>query len=214
MPRGPDAPKGLVASSVARFVLFAFFLCLTCGLGSCLRGSPRAVQLGPPVESGSLGVGDVIEVLVYDEPAMSKTYKVAPDGTIDFPFVGALEVEGKEPQEIGRALKARLRTEKILKNPQVSVLVKEVNSKKVAVFGQVQKPGQFPLAEGMTVTHAISMAGGFTAMADRDRVTITRRVSKEKMVRVVFSVAAIVEGKIPDVALQAGDTIYVEESWA
>jgi polysaccharide export outer membrane protein len=177
----------------------------------CAGTTYRPVRLDPPTDNGSLGAGDVIEVLVYDEPAMSKTYKVAPDGTIDFPFVGVLECEGHMPQEIGRTIKDRLRTEKILKNPQVSVLVKEVNSKKIAVFGQVQKPGQFAMTEGMTVVHAISAAGGFTSMADRDRVTLTRRVGKNKMVRVVFSVAAITEGKIADVPLQAGDTLYVEE---
>ena len=142
---------------------------------------------------------------------MSKTFKVAPNGTIDFPLVGTLEIEGKEPQEIADLIKTRLRDGKILKNPSVSVLVKEVNSKKIAVFGQVQKPGQFPMTEGMTIVQAISLAGGFTSLADRDRVTLNRRVSKDKVVRVVFSVAAITEGKMNDIPLQSGDTIYVEE---
>ena len=182
-----------------------------CVIVACGGPQPRPVKLPPPVEMSSLGAGDVIEVLVYDEPSMSKTFKVAPNGTIDFPLVGNVEVEGKEPQEIAELLKVKLKDGKILKNPSVSVLVKEVNSKKFAVFGQVQKPGQFPMTEGMTVVQAISLAGGFTPLADRDRVTLNRRVSKEKVVRVVFSVAAMTEGKINDVPLQAGDTIYVEE---
>ncbi|MEO7093427.1 MAG: polysaccharide biosynthesis/export family protein [Polyangiales bacterium] len=180
-------------------------------LAGCGGPTPRPVKLPPPVEMSSLGAGDVLEVLVYDEPSMSKTFKVAPNGTIDFPLVGTVEVEGKEPQEIAELLKVKLKEGKILKNPSVSVLVKEVNSKKFAVFGAVQKPGQFPMTEGMTVVQAISLAGGFTSLADRDRVTLNRRVSKEKVVRVVFSVAAMTEGKINDVPLQAGDTIYVEE---
>jgi protein involved in polysaccharide export with SLBB domain len=180
-------------------------------VAACGGPQPRPVKLPPPVETSSLGAGDVLEVLVYDEPSMSKTFKVAPNGTIDFPLVGNVEVEGKEPQEIAEILKAKLKDGKILKNPSVSVLVKEVNSKKFAVFGQVQKPGQFPMTEGMTVVQAISLAGGFTPIADRDRVTLNRRVSKDKVVRVVFSVAAMTEGKINDVPLQAGDTIYVEE---
>ncbi len=177
----------------------------------CASPPARPVKLPPPVEASSLGPGDVLEVLVYDEPSMSKPFKVAPNGTIDFPLVGNVEVEGKEPQEIAALLRARLKDGKILKDPQVSVQVKEVNSKKFAVFGQVQKPGQFPMTEGMTVVQAISLAGGFTPLADRDRVTLNRKIAKDKVVRVVFSVAAMTEGKINDVPLQAGDTIYVEE---
>jgi len=191
--------------------LFIVLLALVNLFAACGGPPPKPPRLPAPVQTSSLGGGDVIEVLVYDEPSMSKTYKVAPNGTIDFPFAGTIEVEGKEPQEIAEVLRTRLRDGKILKNPQVSVLVKEVNSKKFAVFGQVQKPGQFPMTEGMTVVQAISLAGGFTPLADRDRVTLNRRVSKSKVVRVVFSVAAMTEGKINDVPLQAGDTIYVEE---
>lgn len=178
---------------------------------ACASGPVKQPNLPPPVETSSLGPGDVFEVAVYDEPAMSKPYKVAPNGTIDFPLIGTLEVEGKEPQEVADLIKSNLKEKQILKNPSVSVLVKEVNSKKFAVFGQVQKPGQFPMAEGITVVQAISLAGGFTAIADRDRVTLNRKVSAKKVVRVVFSVAAITEGKMNDIPLQAGDTLYVEE---
>jgi protein involved in polysaccharide export with SLBB domain len=178
---------------------------------ACSSAPVKQPNLPAPVETSSLGPGDVFEVAVYDEPAMSKPYKVAPNGTIDFPLIGTLEVEGKEPQEIADLIKTSLKERQILKNPSVSVLVKEVNSKKVAVFGQVQKPGQFPMAEGMTVVQAISLAGGFTGIADRDRVTLNRKVSAKKVIRVVFSVAAITEGKMNDIPLQAGDTLYVEE---
>ena len=178
---------------------------------ACASGPAKPPNLPAPMETSSLGPGDVFEVMVYDEPAMSKPYKVAPNGTIDFPLIGTIEVEGKEAQEVADIIKTALKDKQILKAPSVSVLVKEVNSKKVAVFGQVQKPGQFPMAEGMTVVQAVSLAGGFTAIADRDRVTLNRKVSAKKVIRVVFSVAAITEGKMNDIPLQAGDTLYVEE---
>jgi len=198
-------------SRIARSTLLLLVMLLAVLSAACAGPAPKPVKLPPPVETSSLGAGDVIEVLVYDEQSMSKPFKVAPNGTIDFPLVGTIEVEGKEPQEVAQILRDRLRDGKILKNPQVSVSVKEVNSKKFAVFGQVQKPGQFPMNEGMTVVQAISLAGGFTALADKGKVTLNRRVSKTKVVRQVFSVEAITDGKIPDVPLQAGDTIYVEE---
>jgi polysaccharide biosynthesis/export protein VpsN len=218
MGAGREVAAGLEVSQFSfahadmpRALFLPLIALLTALLVACAGPAPRPVKLPPPVEASSLGPGDVIEVLVYDEQSMSKPFKVAPNGTIDFPLVGTVEVEGKEPQEIAALLRDRLRDGKILKNPQVSVSVKEVNSKKFAVFGQVQKPGQFPMTEGMTVVQAISLAGGFTALADKDKVTLNRRVSKTKVVRVVFSVAAMTEGKINDVPLQAGDTIYIEE---
>jgi polysaccharide export outer membrane protein len=180
-------------------------------LASCNAAPPRPVKLPAPNEVFTVGPGDVFEVYVYEEPSLSRAYKVAPNGTIDFPLIGTLEVDGKEPQQVAELLKQRLRDGKILKNPFVSVLVKEVNSKKVAVFGQVQKPGQFPMTDGLTVVQAISLAGGFTQTADPDRVSLTRKISKEKAVRVMFSVQAITEGKTNDVPLQAGDTIFVGE---
>jgi polysaccharide biosynthesis/export protein VpsN len=199
-------------SSRFRFVLTRIVVALMLAAHlSCASGPVKQPNLPPPIETSSLGPGDVFEVTVYDEPAMSKPYKVAPNGTIDFPLIGTLEVEGRESQEVAEMIRDALREKQILKNPSVSVLVKEVNSKKFAVFGQVQKPGQFPMSEGMTVVQAISLAGGFTALADRDRVTLNRRVSREKVVRVFFSVAAITEGKMNDIPLQSGDTIYVEE---
>lgn len=193
---------------LVRWFVLAVVVALALG---CASAPVRPVNLPPPIETNTLGVDDVFEVYVYDEPSMSKPFRVAPDGTIDFPLVGTVEVEGKEPQEIAALLRQRLREKQILKNPSVSVSVKEVNSKKFAVFGQVQKPGQFPMTPGTTVTMAISVAGGFTQLADRDRITVTRKIGKGKVVRVVFSVAAITEGKINDVPLQAGDTIYVDE---
>jgi polysaccharide biosynthesis/export protein VpsN len=196
-----------VRSRLVHFIIGA----LTAFHLACSTAPVKQPNLPPPIETSSLGPGDVFEVMVYDEPAMSKPYKVAPNGTIDFPLIGTLEVEGKEPQEIADMIRTALKEKQILKSPSVSVLVKEVNSKKVAVLGQVQKPGQFPMTEGMTVVQAISLAGGFTGIADRDRVTLNRKVSAKKVVRVVFSVAAITEGKMNDILLQAGDTIYVEE---
>ena len=192
----------LLALVVACFLAFQL---------ACSGAPVKQPKLPPPVETNSLGPGDVFEVTVYDEPAMSKPYKVAPNGTIDFPLIGTLEVEGREAQEVADMIKTALREKQILKAPSVSVLVKEVNSKKFAVFGQVQKPGQFPMTEGMTVVQAISLAGGFTSIADRDRVTLNRKVGRDKVVRVVFSVAAITEGKMNDIPLQSGDTLYVEE---
>jgi polysaccharide biosynthesis/export protein VpsN len=78
------------------------------------------------------------------------------------------------------------------------------------VLGQVQRPGSFPLTPGMTLVQVVSEAGGFNSIANRDRVTLTRR-TKQGSRTVVVSIDAIMDGQAPDIPLQAGDQIYVHE---
>jgi polysaccharide biosynthesis/export protein VpsN len=188
-------------------LVLAIAMLSACGAVS----APRRLNLPPPQETSWLGPGDILEVTVYEEPAMSKAYRVAPNGTIDFPLIGQIVVEEKQQHEIAETLRTTLIEKKIFKNPSVSVLVREVNSKKITILGSISKPGQLPMTSGLTVVQAVSLAGGFTALSDKEHVTLTRRVSKSKVVRVVFSVLAITDGRMDDVPLQAGDTIYVEE---
>ena len=98
----------------------------------------------------------------------------------------------------------------VLRDPSVAVDVKEYNSKRVVVLGQVQKPGSFPLTPGFTLIQAISLAGGFNSIANRDRVNLTRKTGKTAKT-IVVSADAITDGSLPDIPLQAGDTIFVTE---
>ena len=96
-------------------------------------------------------------------------------------------------------------------DPQVTLVVKQYNSKKVSVIGAVQKPGSLPWTEGMKLVDAISCAGGFTSLADADHVVLTRIVGPSKTVTATISVDDITDGKVQDIPLQAGDTIKVEQ---
>jgi polysaccharide export outer membrane protein len=136
---------------------------------------------------------------------------VQPDGTIDFPYADRLAVAGLEPQQIEELIKAKLVERKILQNPQITLVVKQYNSKKVSVIGAVQKPGSLPWTEGMKLIDAISLAGGLTSMANGDHVLLTRIVAGNKTVTATISVDAITDGTQADVPLQAGDTIKVEQ---
>ena len=107
-------------------------------------------------------------------------------------------------------MKKRLVDGQILSRPIVSVNVKEYNSKRVEVLGEVQKPGSIPLQPGMTLLRAISLSGGLTSMASKGRVTIRRRVKGTTLV-VTVSVQAIIDNAIGDPPLQAGDSVYVEQ---
>ncbi len=152
----------------------------------------------------------MFEVYVVGETNLPKEYRVQPDGSIDFPYVDRLQVSGLEPQDIVKIIKAKLVENKILTQPQVSLIVKQYNSKKVSVIGQVAKPGSLAWTEGMKLVDAISQSGWFTNIADSNHIVLTRNVARDKTVTVVVSVDAITDGAQADIPLQAGDTIKVE----
>lgn len=190
------------------FIVSCVLLLVT--LTQCAGRPHSRIELPPPVESTTLGAGDVFVLTIVGEEKLPKEFRVAPDGTVDFPYIHRLRVEGLEPQEVAELVRKKLIEEDILTNPSVSVDVKEYNSKRVTVLGQVQKPGSFPLTPGFTLVQAISMAGGFNSIANRDRVNLTRKTNG-KALTVVVSVDAITDGSQPDILLQAGDTIFVVE---
>ena len=186
------------------FVVFALFVaCCAPNRG----GSQPA--LPPPVESTTLGPGDVFQLEIVGEKELPREYKVASDGTVDIPYIHRVIVEGLEPQEVQALVREKLMRSRILTNPSVVVSVREYASKRVTLLGEVQQPGKIPLTTGMTLLEAISMCGGFTAIAESDRVRITRTTGTET-VTVVVNVEAIMDGSTRDFPLQAGDSIFVE----
>jgi protein involved in polysaccharide export with SLBB domain len=163
-----------------------------------------------PSPSTTLGVGDVVEVRVFEEADLSGPYRVAPGGTIDFPLCGKMQVAGKNTSGLSDLLTKCL-GEKYLKHPQVTVLLREYNSKKIFIFGEVQKPGTFPYDEDMSIIQAITMAGGFTKIASKNDIAVTRTIEgKETKIRV--PVADIGTGREKNFRLQPGDIVFVPES--
>ena len=154
----------------------------------------------------------VIEIVPFDpeRPFRVGPYRVSPGGTIDFPLCGKVKVEGLNGSSAADVLTQCL-GEKYLKHPQVSVLVREYNSKKIFVFGEVQKPGTFPYDEQMSIIQAITAAGGFSKLASKNDVAVTRLVNgKETKIRV--RVADIGTGREKNLQLLPGDIVFVPES--
>lgn len=170
---------------------------------------PRSVSLPAALEMTAIGVGDVFVVQIVGEDKLPTEYTVAPDGTVDIPYIRRVKVVGLEPQEISDLIRVRLVSEEILTKPSVSVSVKAYRSKRVEVLGEVRKPGSLPLEPGMTLLRAISQAGGFNSLAAKSRVTVRRKVVGRKTVVAIVDVTAIVDNSIADIALQAGDAIIV-----
>ena len=186
---------------------------LSIGLAGCwFARSPETpkVPMTAVMPASTLGPGDVFEVKVYDEKDLSGIYRVSSNGAINFPLIGKVRVDGLTSSDAADLIQTRL-GEKYLRNPQVSILIKEYNSKKVSVFGQVNKPGTFRYEDRMTVIQAVSMAGGFTKTAAKNDTNVTRIVEGDER-KYPVPVEAIAEGKAKFLALQPGDIVYVPES--
>jgi polysaccharide export outer membrane protein len=179
-------------------------MCAACG-----PPATRTLQRPrPPVFDATLGPGDLFDVRVFGENDLTGQYRVGPEGTIDYPLVGRMKVQGLLPSQVAEQLRDKLT--QYVHQPQVSVLVREMNSKRVIVYGQVQKPGTFPYSDAMTIVQAISLAGGFTAMAARERVVLSHSEKDQQKVDEV-NVREIADGKAANRFVAPGDEVYVPE---
>jgi polysaccharide export outer membrane protein len=156
-----------------------------------------------------LGIDDVFEVRVLGEPDLSGAYRIAADGTVDYPFIGRIAAIGMRSGDVQELIAAKL-ADGYLKKPQVSLMVKEWNSRKVSVIGQVSKPGSVAYFTNMTIVDAIAAAGGFTGIASKNSVTL-RREAKGSVQSKNIPVADISEGRAPNVVLLPGDILVVAE---
>ncbi|HEY3445515.1 MAG TPA: polysaccharide biosynthesis/export family protein [Myxococcales bacterium] len=204
----------LVAASAAALLASA---CRTPGRDVPSYSTRDQMAHSAPVANSSLGVGDVLEVRVYQEPDLSGAFRVATEGSIDYPFCGRIKVAGLSSSALVDLLTACLKNG-FLKRPQVTVFLKEYNSQKVFVFGEVQKPGTFAFEPSMTIIQAITLANGFTKLAAKDSVIVTRVVVDEKTLqsderKVKVPVESIGEGREKNFFVQPGDIVYVPESF-
>jgi protein involved in polysaccharide export with SLBB domain len=178
-------------------------------VGACASHPHHPGVLPAPVDTSTLGPGDVFEIVVVGETQFPKEYIVDPDGTANFPWIKRQAVAGLEPRGVADKVHDLLVRGHFLADPTVIVNVKQYNSKHVTLGGAIVKPGDVPFSPGLTLYRIITAAGGFTAIANRDNVLITRRAQDGRRVTVSFAVEDIAEGRSPDVPLQAGDTVYV-----
>jgi protein involved in polysaccharide export with SLBB domain len=192
---------------VAVIAILLSLVLAACGSTAVQMTPLDQVQTAPDT---TLGPGDVFDIRVFEEKELSSTFRVASDGSIDFPLLGTLKVAGLNPSAVSKLVEDGLRDNEFLKNPQVSILVKEYNSKKISVFGQVKKPGTFSYQDGMSVVEAISLGGGFTSMARKNDVTVIRVINGKKR-RFGVPVEEIGQGKASNFIMRPGDIVFVPE---
>jgi polysaccharide export outer membrane protein len=200
-----------LAHGSRRSALLLGALTLLSGSVGCSGSSSNLrVDLPPPTEKSTVGPGDVFILEIVGEKELPREYQVASDGSVDLPYLQTVPVAGLEPQEIARLVRKLLMEKQILTDPSVVVQVKEYNSRRITVLGQVAKPGTFPFTTGLTLIQALSQAGGLTGIANVDKVNLTRRTSGGSRT-VVVPIGQIMEGRAPDILLQSGDRIFVHE---
>lgn len=164
-------------------------------------------------QSYILQPGDLVEIQVYMEDNMDRVLRLSGNGNVTFPLVGNIKLSGLTLEQAERKLAARLMA--YIKNPQVSMLVKEYGNKTVYVLGQVSKPAaiQIPPEKSLTVLEAITSVGGFTDIANTSKVRVLRiENGKQKAIDVDVSQITKQGNKSMDISLQPGDVVFVPQS--
>lgn len=167
--------------------------------------APGTAALPP---SFVIGVSDVLAVAFWRDPRMSGDVVVRPDGMISLPLLNDVHAAGFTPEELAGVLaKAAL---KYISDPDVTVVVKEIHSRRVFVLGNVANPGMVTLSTDMNMLQLIAVVGGLLEFADKDDITIIRTVGGQEK-RLKFNYNDVVKGKNvkQNILLQPGDTVVV-----
>lgn len=160
-----------------------------------------------------LGPEDVVEIAVWKNLELTKTLAIRPDGAISMPIIGEVQAAGLTTDALAQRVTERLRP--FIANPSVSVSVKDLNSYAVFVVGEVTKPGKYQLKSYATVLQAISLAGGFTDFAKKNKMQVVRLKpngdQKLREIHIPVRYDDVVAGRIEsgNMILLSGDTVVV-----
>lgn len=167
-----------------------------------LSANERAYRVGP---------FDVLNVDVFGSEELSKKeIQVDASGRITFPLIGTLEVAGKTPGEVGDLMAERFRG-RFIRDPQVTVNLKEIFSQTVTISGEVKKAGVYPIVGKMTLMTAIASAEGWTEFSKKGEVVVLRTVEGQDYAA-LYDVRAIEKGQYKDPEIFASDVVIVGNS--
>ena len=206
----------------------AFGACLMAGLGGCVWAQ-KAIEAPKQVATAALPVADtsartiadsnrdqyvignddLLAINVWKEPDITRSLPVRSDGKISLPLIGEVQAAGNTPTKLEQEITSRLKN--FIGEPEVTVIVQQVNSQRFSVLGQVNKPGSYLLANSATVLDAIAIAGGFRDFAKKKSIYVLRESSDGTRTRIAFNYNEIVkgEGRAQNVRLAAHDTVVV-----
>lgn len=188
-------------------------------IAALLAGSVGSAQVvvrseDDPPNAYAIGIGDVIDISVWKNAELSVTVPVRPDGRVSVPLLGDVQAAGMTPRALTEDLTRKFK--EFVTAPSVSVVIKEIHSRKVFVTGEVATPGAYDLQPRTKLMQVLAMAGGLTPYSKRKVVVL--RDSRESRdpkdrnqadTRMEFDLDAIISGKRPEfnVVLQPGDTL-------
>ena len=164
----------------------------------------------PHDDSFVIGNDDVLSINVWKEPDLSRsTIPVRSDGRISLPLVGEVQAAGRTPLKLEQDIATKLQP--YLEEPEVTVMVQQINSQKFNILGKVVKPGSYPLTSSATVLDAIALAGGCRDFAKEGSIYILRQNPDGGESRIPFNYKDVIKGKktVQNIRLQPHDTIVV-----
>lgn len=156
-----------------------------------------------------IGPEDLLDIAVWNNTSISRTTPVRPDGKISLPLLNDVQAAGLTPTQLAESISARLA--EYTPNPEVSVIVREVNHFKVSVLGEVKKPGRYDFRSQATVLDALAVAGGLSDFAARSKIVVLRNNGSGGTQRIPVNYNKIVTAETPpgNLYLQPGDIILV-----
>ncbi len=178
--------------------------------------APDAPRVGPPpagqavAEDYRIGPQDLIEVQVYGLEDLKREVRVNSRGMISLPLIGPVSLSGLTSQEAEELIKSKYEKD-YLRNPQVSLFIKEFTSQRITVEGAVNRPGVFPIKGQTSLLQALAIAGGGAAMSDMAEVMLFR-VENGARKATKFDVGKIRTGELPDPVLMNDDLVVVNRS--
>ena len=175
---------------------------------------PPATPAPPPPTGGAgvdaehyiIGAEDGLQITVWKEQTLSGSVPVRPDGMISMVLVGDIKAAGRTPMQLAADITERLK--KYIQDPNVSVLVMGVNSRKIYMVGEVGHAGPLALSPGMTGLQAIAASGGLSPYANAKKIYILR-TEEGKQQKIPFDYKKALKGDALGPELKPGDTIVV-----
>ena len=180
--------------------------------------APAQPQRGPTATSTSTGMplptdyvigpDDVLGIVFWRDADMSGDVTVRPDGNITLPLVRDIKAAGLRPDELREAITQA--AAKFVADPNVSVVVRQINSRNVFITGEVARPGGYPVSGQMTVLQLVAIAGGLSEYADGGQISVLR-TENGKAIRLRFNYGEVARGKKleQNVILRPGDQVVV-----
>jgi len=212
-----------IPGTLGRVGLSAILVLMSIGLAAQTGSAPatdlpraqssQSVEAAPPAkphdDSFVIGNDDVLAINVWKEPDVSRSIPVRSDGKISLPLVGEVQATGRTPLKLEQDIAVRLKN--YIAEPEVTVIVQQINSQKFNILGFVNRPGSYVINNSATVLDAIAIAGGFRDFAKQKSIYVLRQNADGTETRMPFNYKEVVKGKNinQNIKLQPRDTIVV-----